>query len=328
MRVAIVVLNWNNPTVTIACLESLRALRYRGLTVYVLDNGSTDDSRPRLQNWLASTAGAKGGRYRQCSEDADHAAAIGADHGDFVYVQIGRNRGYAGGNNVGIRLALAEGCDAVWILNNDTTVAEDSLDRLVAFVRTRRPFSAAGVCILEQDRPSRVQCVGGGKYSWPLSRHSLLGSGLDVSVLPDRLMPPPDYIAGSSMFVPRSTFEAVGLFDEAFFLYCEEIDFAERCRVHGLAPIVCTEAKVWHAFGSTSGTSRRLAEKSELGAFYGTRSALLVTAKHRPFFVPLVLAVRFVYAASLLVRGHLRLSRAVGAGLLSAILRKEFALGR
>ena len=101
--VFIVVLNWNGRADTLTCLRSLQALADKRTRVLVVDNGSTDGS----------------------------VAAILAAHPEVPVIETGRNLGYAGGNNVGVRHAIAEGADFVLVLNNDTVCAPDMIDRLL-----------------------------------------------------------------------------------------------------------------------------------------------------------------------------------------------------
>src|SRR5438477_3617076 len=101
----IVVLNWNGLTDTLACVESLRELHYAERRVIVVDNGSTDGSV---------------GALRSAS------SRLGIE-----IIETGKNLGYAGGNNLGIRHALDHGADFILVLNNDTTVDPLLLDELV-----------------------------------------------------------------------------------------------------------------------------------------------------------------------------------------------------
>jgi GT2 family glycosyltransferase len=94
-KVGIVLLNWNGWRDTVACLQSLRTLDYVPYEVYLVDNASEDDSEFRLRQW-------------------DPQLRI---------IQAGGNLGWAGGCNVGIRAALAEGCAHVYLLNNDAVRA-------------------------------------------------------------------------------------------------------------------------------------------------------------------------------------------------------------
>ena len=93
-EVTVVILNWNNPGDTIACLRSVTALNYPAVLTLVVDNGSMDDSVVRI-----------------C-----------ASFPEIEIIEAGANLGYAGGNNTGIRHALKDAAEFVCILNNDVTV--------------------------------------------------------------------------------------------------------------------------------------------------------------------------------------------------------------
>src|SRR5664279_2479168 len=95
----IILLNWNGWQDTIACVESCRKLSYPNFRILIVDNGSTDNSEAILRERLP----------------------------DIELLQTGANLGFAGGNNVGIRHALAQGADYVWLLNNDTVVDAEAL---------------------------------------------------------------------------------------------------------------------------------------------------------------------------------------------------------
>jgi GT2 family glycosyltransferase len=102
-KVGVVVLNWNGKEDTLACLESLASVTYPAFEIYVVDNGYSDGSVPVVRSRFPNS----------------------------TVIENGRNLGFAGGNNVGIRYALERGADYVLILNNDTLVAPDLLDRMM-----------------------------------------------------------------------------------------------------------------------------------------------------------------------------------------------------
>src|SRR5947199_350495 len=103
-KVACVVLNWNRWADTIECVNALKECIYPQLSLIIVDNGSTDDSLARIRS----------------------------AHPKVLLLESGKNLGFAGGNNIGIRYALAHGADYVWLLNNDTTPAPDAVAALVA----------------------------------------------------------------------------------------------------------------------------------------------------------------------------------------------------
>src|SRR2546427_12210458 len=124
-QVTIVVLNWSRGAETIACLESLAAADLGGAAILVVDNGSHDGS----------------------------VAAIRARYPDLQIIALPENRGYAGGNNAGMRAALEAGAEAVLLLNNDTRVAPDFLPPLVDAMNSSPTSAAVASAVIRLDRP-------------------------------------------------------------------------------------------------------------------------------------------------------------------------------
>jgi GT2 family glycosyltransferase len=122
------------------------------------------------------------------------------------------------------------------------------------------------------------------------------------------------------MLVPASTFRQVGLLDERFFLYCEEVDHAERCRRVGRQLVVSTDAIVQHRFGATIGSSRSLRDRSQLSAYHASRSAVLLVRRHRPWLLPSAWAARMAWGARLAVRGPRALAWPTIKGATGALL--------
>jgi GT2 family glycosyltransferase len=206
----IVVLNWNRADETIACLRSLETLTYPNLSMYVVDNGSTDQSPGRIQSAFPS-------------------------------VEIARNEvnlGYAGGNNVGIREGLRRGADFVWILNNDTIVRPQTLDALVATAEADASVGAVGSVLYTQTVPTKVQSWGGGWLSLWLGLHGPHRRPVRESKL--------SYLHGASILVRAKAIEDVGMLDEGFFMYWEDADYSWRLRRKGSRLAVAPSAVVLH----------------------------------------------------------------------------------
>src|SRR5262245_37473647 len=142
-HVAIILLNWNQPEYTLACLRSLGQLEYPNVTVTVVDNGSTDGSP----------------------------ALIRARYPDVTLIENGRNLGFAAGNNVGIDLAMRDGADYVMLLNNDTEVAPDMVDDLIAVAESDSSIGIVGPKILYYDLPDTIWSAGGTIDAYGMPGH-------------------------------------------------------------------------------------------------------------------------------------------------------------
>jgi GT2 family glycosyltransferase len=283
--VYVIVLNWNGAADTIACAESVLAMQGIEFRLLVCDNASTDDCVQRLRAWGAS---------RMLLEYPNEPAAWGDERppaGAVVLLHTGANLGYAGGNNVGMRYALSRGdAEFVWILNNDTTVAPSALAALVTKARSDPAFGIVGSTMLYQHAPERVQMLAGCRFSPWTTRIAPAGWGLSAhqagAVSEAEIESGIDYICGASMLASADFIADVGLMHEDYFLYFEEMDWAERARrspkrrwKFGYA----RDSVVFHKVGASTGTSQRTAASTRffytskirfMKRFYGGRFAL------------------------------------------------------
>lgn len=292
----IVILNWNGAEDTVGCIDAVRQLTDTRWRLVVCDNASTDDSLPRLRAALTERFG---DRFAELTE----AEVAGTIPGHDVYlVRNGGNHGYAGGNNVGVRLALRDpAMGFTWILNNDTLPQPGALSALLAHAEAHPRQGMIGSTLLYAHDPGRIQGAGGARYNrWTgLSRH--LGWNRPHHEAESFADAPMDYVIGASMFMRRAWLEQVGLMDDSFFLYFEELDYCRRGR-HlfdlGYAPA----SIVLHKEGGTTGGHR--GQISWLADFYNLRNRLRVTWRHFPYAMPTILAGLCVTALNRLRRGQ------------------------
>ena len=228
----------------------------RSLSILLIDNASTDDSVERL-------------------------AAFSMKHADVVrFFPLKENLGYAAGNNVGLRYAMAqENCDYVWILNNDTLVEPDALAELVKYMEIHHEVGICGSKMVYAWDRSRLQGYGGIYHRWTARSEACV----DV-----RKIGQIDYVIGAAALVRRSFLEEVGLMAEDYFFYFEELDWAERAR--GKYRLSCAPCSVvYHQEGATIGACPNASEgKSMLSDYYMVRNRLLFTRRYHPFCLPTV----------------------------------------
>ena len=248
--ISIVVLNWNGADDTLACLDSLAALTYQNFAVTVVDNASSDDSLARLRPYTAPYP--------------------------LTLIETGRNLGYAGGNNVGIRHALEQGADFVLVLNNDTTVASDLLERLLESAQRNSDAGVFSARIMYFDEPERVW-FDGARWNPASLRLEWPGQGEAESSL-GTADHDTDYACGAALFFRSEVARQIGLLDESFFLVWEEVDWGFRARKAGWQNLVVPAAKVWHKIGVSFGS-----ESSPLRTYFSIRNELLWFSRHAPF---------------------------------------------
>ncbi len=291
---AVIILNWNNWPDTLACLNSLARLwQYEKISLIVCDNASEDESVARLRAWAGERFAPNNRRELSAAEWDRHSPPTRPFR--FTLIHVGANLGFAGGNNRGLRYALqCETFDYLWILNNDTVVAPDSLSHLIRCAETRPEIALFGASVLDLARPDILQCAGGCRYyPWiTVFREALNGQAWQSSLTAPA--PRLDYIYGASLFLRAEAVRRCGLLNEDYFLFYEELDYARRlARLgHGLA--WCRPSRVYHKGSASIGRPGQASRAQRIQANYHENlSTLKYTANFHPRLLWLVLPLRF-----------------------------------
>jgi GT2 family glycosyltransferase len=253
-KVACVVLNWNRWADTIECVKALKECIYPQLSLIIVDNGSTAESLARIRS----------------------------AHPDVLMLESGKNLGFAGGNNIGIRYALAHGADFVWLLNNDTKPAPDAVAALVAKALADERFGAVASICYHADAPSVVQAWAGSRVNLWIGYGRLCTEPHDDGWLHS--------LNGTSMLIARDALKDVGLLDEGFFLYWEDTEFSLRLRKKGWRIAAAPGSRVLHKVSASTAGNKLLLDR------YQTSSGLRLLRLHSPAPVLsslLFLAIRF-----------------------------------
>lgn len=221
-NVAILVLTWNNYIDTYECLRSIEALNYPAYDVIVVDNGSTDGSIQMLE----------------------------PQFDDVEFVINNENYGYAKGNNLGINVALSNGAEYVWIINNDVIVEEYALLNMVDVAESDRHVGIIGSKVFFYDEPDKLYFAGGLVNKWTGEcRH--IGSG-EIDNGQYDVVREVDYVTGCNILIKKACIDEIGLFDEKYYLYYEDTDWATRARKSGWKVIYIPEPGVRHKVGASS----------------------------------------------------------------------------
>jgi GT2 family glycosyltransferase len=344
-RVYIILVNWNGWRDTIECLESLFRLNYPDFKVIVCDNASQDNSMDRIVDWARGSleAGCSNPELRQlslppCAKPIPLLKILPGETLDLstrnerlILLEAGSNLGFAGANNLGLRLALHSGdIDYAWLLNNDTVVKPDALSALVQRMQQAHDAGICGSTLLHYDDPKVVQALGGSTYSSWTARMGYIGQGIACdALLPGRVVENRmKYVAGASMLVSRSLLQQIGLMNEKYFLYFEELDWATRAR--GRFSLVYSPASlVYHKSGAATGSSELARNRSTLTEFYSTRSRILFTRTFHSWMLVTVCAAIALSCLRWLVKANFRkcsaMLRGFASGLSMRITRDQHA---
>jgi GT2 family glycosyltransferase len=163
-----------------------------------------------------------------------------------VLLNTGGNLGFAGGCNAGIAYALeCDDCDAVWLLNNDTVVDEQALDALLAESERQGHAALMSSRVVSMHQPE-TPWFEGGEF------RPLTGAARHVSPSRFRRSRHP-YLSGCSLFIPRAVLDRVGVLDESYFMYGEDVDYSIRARAAGIELVLVERSVVLHAEGASLG---------------------------------------------------------------------------
>jgi len=274
--VYVLVINWNGREHLADCFDALLASRYGNAVFLLIDNGSDDDSAAFVT-----------GHYGR-----DPRVAI---------LPCAENRGWSGGNNAGIRKALAADADYIFLLNNDTAVAPRCIESLVVVMEARPECGALAPRMLLFDQPWIVNSIG--------LEMSIVGAAWDRGIgRADgpawRESVPVVGACGGAAFFRASVLAETGLLPEEFEIYLDDLDLCLRIWGAGYRIYTCPEASVRHKFSATMGVGERARRKYYLN----TRNRFWLLARNLP-------AHRLLAVSPWLILGECRaLGRAVLSG--------------
>jgi len=282
IKVSIIILTTNALSMTKEELSDIAVLKSGGfdLECIVVDNASTDGTEKELKKYSLPNM-----KYK--------------------FIQSGANRGYAGGNNYGIKDALLRGADYVMLLNNDVIVPPDMVVKMVSFMEKNpkagivspKMYFAKGYEFhkdrYKDNELGKVLWYAGGIIDWDniYSPHR----GVDeVDVGQYNKPEPTDFANGATMMIRKEVFEKTGLMDTSFFLYWEDPDFSMKAKEQGFETYYYPGTCMWHKVSASTGGSG-----SPTNDYFLTRNRFyfaLRYAKPRTKFAVFRDTVRLIFA--------------------------------
>ena len=239
-RVMVVVLHWRGSHYTRACLASIRSLRYANFEILLVDNGSPDGS----------------------------GAAIARHFPGITLLSLENNRGFAGGCNAALSYSIEQGAEWVWLLNNDTKVAPDSLSLLVDRASEHTDAGALGA-VVRTGHGEHFVSSGPGQIDFIKAKTYLRSEFPDSAAALQC-----QWLSGSNLLLRVDAIKQTGAFDEDYFLYFEDTDLCHRLGKRKWKCLLVPAASVEHVGGaSTEG------KRSYWRAYYYTRNRLLFFMK-------------------------------------------------
>lgn len=325
-RVCIVLVNYKTWRDTAECMESLMKSKYGNFQIVVVENGSEDDSMEKLTAWaegrelmhgagdfslsaLSTPPATKPLEFAVCPAERSATLEAGTVHGGLplLYIENARNAGFAGGNNIGLRYALHNTFDYVWLLNNDTVTDPDALDALVDFARKAekegKKYGIIGSKLLLYHKPQILQGLG-ARFNRYSGKSKIIGAREQDLGQYDNMPLEMNYVIGASMFVPKAFLEDVGLMSESYFLYNEENDWSARGRLRGWSVGTAVASKVYHKQGTSTGNSPKKKKWQRTALHYKYRGKILLYKKYYRRQLPFLYLHLFTRSMHYLLRGQ------------------------
>ncbi len=276
---AIILLNYNSTDDTVACIKSLYTTPHtsKDAMIIVVDNHSKKSEVQKLTQYIDTI-----------SKQKNNIIPI-------HFIKNDKNLGFSGGNNVGIEYALKENVENILILNNDTIVDKNFLQKMTVEMEKD---SKIGVVVPKiyfapgheyhtqrytKEELGKVIWYAGGTIDWKnvIGHHE----GVDeVDTDQYTVHKTTEYATGACMLVRASVFQKIGMFDTDYFLYYEDSDISMRIKKAGYTINFNPDSIIWHKnAGSTGGSG------SDLQDYYITRNRLIFGFRYAPLRAKLAL---------------------------------------
>jgi N-acetylglucosaminyl-diphospho-decaprenol L-rhamnosyltransferase len=329
-QVPVIIVGFRNPDDVTGCLRAVaRMAPEPSMEVFIAENGG-----PEAFDRLAAAVTAKGGPCipAPAAENGPASSAfrrllrlrlVGPDGTPGAFVNLAEapgNLGYAGGVNAWMRPLMAvPGWEAAWVLNPDTAPEPDALSQLASYSR-RRGKGMVGSRLVLMAEPDRVQTRGlcyrpFRAVTLAVDRYALSSHEPDPDDVERRLDSP----SGASIYATRPLIEQIGLMDERYFLYFEDLDWGRRAKKAG-AVGYAHQSIVFHKGGSTIGTATRRADKSRLAVYLEARNRILFVKENYPGWLGWTVLVNLVRIASFAVARAFPNVGAASRGLVAGLL--------
>lgn len=227
--VAVILVNWNTPTFTANCIQSLINYCDKQLfDIIMVDNGSTDDS---LQ-------------------------ILGTQFPELTFIDNKENLGFAEGNNRGLQQSIDKGYEYSLVINTDTLVDEDIVTALVNHLNNHPQAAAVQPAIFWMHNRTKL-------WNGPCGFNALLGttySKTQNSIQKLKSYQKVEWITGCCMLIRNSALKTAGLFNKQFFLYYEDVELSYRLRSNGYEVHYLPTSKMYHEAGISGKSSTKNAE--------------------------------------------------------------------
>ena len=282
-KIYIIIVNYHGGADTLECLESLLKSSYENFQVFVADNSGKNDDFEQFRLWsknIPSIAFFTEKEFNGLPSSLSQ---------KIIFIKAEKNNGFAAANNITLKY-LQKQSDFVylWLLNNDTVVPADFLEKILEKLKTTgEKYGIFGNALCYYDNPQILQCAGIRCSKWlahtfPVYENTEYAQVF--SLLKDKplhgLSP-----VGASMFIKKECFEDVGLLAEDYFLYFEEWDYTIRAEKKNWKSLIFGDVFIYHKFAmSIDKGNKKGADKTLFSDYYLTKNKKVFANKNLKYY--------------------------------------------
>lgn len=223
--ISIIIVNWNTKDLLVNCVNSILSSKPKAaIEIVIVDNGSTDGSIEEMYKLK------KSGKIQKIIEN-------------------GKNLGFSKANNKGIRSSKGE---YILLLNSDTEVKNGAIDELLAFTKNEKNIGVVGSQLLNHDGSIQASCFNFPTLSRAVRQYWFGEKNLYDKFYPKSNQPTAvDIVVGAALLITPEARQKVGLLNEKYFFFFEDLDYCRSVRSVGLEVYYLPSSKVVHFHGST-----------------------------------------------------------------------------
>jgi len=286
MKIAVVIINWNNPLDTEKCVLSIASWTQLLPSIWVVDNASQDGKRQIYAS-----------QYPQVH-----------------YIYSGINKGFAGGNNLAIEQILNQpSYDAILLINNDAIITEENIARLIESFEAEAKLGIVGPILYENNSTQTLISMGGRDISRYIRTRNYIDES-STKPAPGKSLIFVDYVPGTVALIRSGLFRMAGFFDENYFFSGEMADLCERARQKGYLCAVNIQSTATHHFDPSSEI------RQTLYLYYNLRNRFLYIKKFRRSKMFYLYSHWIFYGALLFLKAVVRFqkkrAKAIGSALI------------
>ena len=289
-KIAIIIVNWKQYQLTKLCLYSLQKIKYDNYQIILIDNESNPKELKKIKNQFDK----------------------------IITFPNQKNLGFTGANNVGIEYAIKNDFEYVMLINNDTEVEKNFINPLIEVLEKNQNFGAAQPLILNYYNRNKVWSAGG-------FLNKFFGYTYVIKS-PDGIKKNIDWITGCCFFLRTDVIKKIGLLDEKFFAYYEDVDWSIRIKNAGYDLAFVKSSVVYHHGSKSSKNESNEGTLSPFVHYLNIRNHIFLLRKNKDVFNSIgVLFFQFFkivsYSVYFIVRVRINKLNMVYKGLVDGLMK-------